>query len=409
MIAIINYLASHNLSFRAHRECLKLNDSRHSGNFIDLFKLLSKYVLALREHMQRINEKQLTQHYLSPDIQNELIALMSKSVIEEIIHRVKQAKYYSFLLDCTRVVSRVEQMSIILRFCNSSTGAIEEHFVGFIAFAETTGEYMTNSILQELERDGLDIQNCRVQGYDNGANMVGINKGDRTRILNINQRAFFKPYGCHSWNLLLVDAANCSTTAKTLFGFINKIYEVFSKSSKRREFCKNKLKLTLKPLSETRWESRIRAVKAIFLQFDDVIECVNELKNKSDDSESLSDCDAVWNELFSFEFIVAMHVWYEVLLRVNNISKLWQSVQVNLKVAIDTLRSFCSWIQEFRNTGFDNRVAQARLVVEKSTFEIESQFQEKEQPGKNECSVMNILMNLFNLLTCSKELTFLTQ
>ncbi|GFX98995.1 TTF-type domain-containing protein [Trichonephila clavipes] len=116
-------------SQKAHRESLKLNDSRHSGNFIDLFKL-SKYDLTLREHMQRTNEKQLTQHYLSHDIQNELIALMSKSVIEEIIHRVKQAKYYAFLLDCTRDVSRVEQMSIILRFCNSSTGAIEEHFVG---------------------------------------------------------------------------------------------------------------------------------------------------------------------------------------------------------------------------------------------------------------------------------------
>ncbi|GFW50465.1 zinc finger MYM-type protein 1 [Trichonephila clavipes] len=119
---------------------------------------------------------------------------MSKSVIEEIIHRVKQAKYYAFLLDCTRDVSRVEQMSTILRFCNSSTGAIEEHFVGFIAFAETTGEYITNSILQELDRNGLDIQNCRGQGYDKGANRVGINKGVRTSILNTNPRAFFTPW-----------------------------------------------------------------------------------------------------------------------------------------------------------------------------------------------------------------------
>ncbi|GFX19586.1 zinc finger MYM-type protein 1 [Trichonephila clavipes] len=167
--------------------------------------------------MQRINEKQLTySHYLSHDIQNELIALMSKSVIEKIIHTVKQAKCYAFLLDCTRDASRGEQMSIILRFCNSSTGAIEEHFVGFIAFAETTGKYITNSILQELERNGLDIQNCRGQGY-NGANMAGINKGARTRILDINPRAFFTPCGCHSWNLLLTDAATSSTTAKTFF------------------------------------------------------------------------------------------------------------------------------------------------------------------------------------------------
>ncbi|CAG4956026.1 unnamed protein product [Parnassius apollo] len=233
--------------------------------------------------MQRINEKQLTQHYLSHDVQNELIALMSKSVIEEIIHRVKQAKYCAILLDCTGDVSRVEQMSIILRFCNSSTGVIEEHFVGFIAVTEKTGEYLTNSILQELERNGLDIQNCRGQGYDNGTNMVGIHKGIRTRILNINPRVFFTPCGCHSWNFLLMDVANSSTTAKTFFGFINKIYVLFSKSNKRWDIVKTKLKLTLKTLSETRWERRIGAVKAIFLQFDDVIECVNDLKNESDD------------------------------------------------------------------------------------------------------------------------------
>ncbi|GFW46409.1 zinc finger MYM-type protein 1 [Trichonephila clavipes] len=137
-----------------------------------------------------------------------------------------------------------------------------------------------------MERNGLDIQNCCGQVYDNGANRVGINKGVRTRILNINPKAFFTPCGCHSWNLLLIDAANSSATAKTFFGFINKIYVLFSKS--------------------------------------------------------------------------------------NDISKPWQSVQVNLKVAIDTSRSFCSWIQEFRNTGFDNSVAQARLCVEKSSFEIES-------------------------------------
>ena len=74
------------------------------------------------------------------------------------------------------------------------------------------------------------MQNCRGQGYDNGANMVGINKCVRTRILNINPRAFFTPCGCHSWNLLLIDAPNSSTAAKTFFGFINKINVFFSSS-----------------------------------------------------------------------------------------------------------------------------------------------------------------------------------
>ena len=95
---------------------------------------------------------------------------------------------------------------------------------------------------------------------------------------------------------------------------------LFSKFSKRWEVTKTKLKITLKSFSETRWESRIGAVKARLLQFYNVIECMNDLKNKTDDSETLSDCKAVLNEMLTFEFIV--HVWYEILLHVNNISKL---------------------------------------------------------------------------------------
>ncbi|GFX77011.1 zinc finger MYM-type protein 1 [Trichonephila clavipes] len=74
---------------------------------------------------------------------------------------------------------------------------MEENLIAFLADTETTGEYLTNAILGELEKNGLDIQNCRSQVYDNGANMVGTNSGVETRILNINPLEFFTPCGCH--------------------------------------------------------------------------------------------------------------------------------------------------------------------------------------------------------------------
>ncbi|GFW18916.1 TTF-type domain-containing protein [Trichonephila clavipes] len=70
---IINFLAYHNLVFRGHRESLKTDeDTKNSGNFIDLFKLISKYDTTLREHINRIDNKQLAYHYLSPDIQFDI-------------------------------------------------------------------------------------------------------------------------------------------------------------------------------------------------------------------------------------------------------------------------------------------------------------------------------------------------
>ncbi|GFX34260.1 hypothetical protein TNCV_3226101 [Trichonephila clavipes] len=58
-----------------------------------------------------------------------------------------------------------------------------------------TGEYLTNAIPGELGKNGLDIQNCRAQGNDNEANMVGIISGVKTRILNINPKSFCTPCG----------------------------------------------------------------------------------------------------------------------------------------------------------------------------------------------------------------------
>ncbi|GFX44952.1 zinc finger MYM-type protein 1 [Trichonephila clavipes] len=94
-------------------------------------------------------------------------------------------------------------MLVILRYCSTSTGSIEKNLIGFLAATETIEEYLTNAILGELEKNGLDIQNCRGQRHDNGVNVVGINSGVNTRVLNIIPGAFFTPCGFHSWNLIL--------------------------------------------------------------------------------------------------------------------------------------------------------------------------------------------------------------
>lgn len=84
-------------------------------------------------------------------------------------------------------------------FVNTCTGTIEEHYLGFLAVSEIFGEFLTDAVLKQLEKHELNIQNCRDQDYDNDANMVGINKGVKSRLMTINSSAFFVPYGCHSW------------------------------------------------------------------------------------------------------------------------------------------------------------------------------------------------------------------
>ncbi|GFT79738.1 hypothetical protein TNCV_732741 [Trichonephila clavipes] len=79
-----------------------------------------------------------------------------------------------------------------------ATGSIEENLIGFLAVTETTGEYLTNTVLGEQEKNGLDILNCHEQGYHNEASMVA---EFIVSTLNISQNMKNSLEGRHTWPL----------------------------------------------------------------------------------------------------------------------------------------------------------------------------------------------------------------
>ncbi|CAN7951176.1 unnamed protein product [Ixodes pacificus] len=104
-----------------------------------------------------------------------------------------------------------------------------------------------------LEECDIMIDDCRSQGYDNGANMKGKRKGVQAKILEKNPRAFFVRRGCHSLNLVVGDAAASSTESAKLFGILQRIYVLFSASFHHCKILTDHVKgLTLKTLCDTR-------------------------------------------------------------------------------------------------------------------------------------------------------------
>ena len=137
---------------------------------------------------------------------------------------------------------------------------------------------MTELILTHLEKLGSDLKRLRGQGYDNGANMKGVRKGVQNIILEKYPRAFYVPCACHSLNLVVNDAATTSTDTTAFFSIVQELYTFFSGSTKRWEVLKKYVThLTLKPLSATRWSSRIDALRPLRFQLCEIYDALFEI------------------------------------------------------------------------------------------------------------------------------------
>ena len=103
----------------------------------------------------------------------------------------------------------------------------------FIPIDQHGAKYLSEIILNFLETQNIDINDCRGQSYDNASNMSGQYSGLQARIKEVNKYAEYIPCAAHSLNLVGVKAAECVTQVVSYSGFMQKLYTFFSASTFR--------------------------------------------------------------------------------------------------------------------------------------------------------------------------------
>ena len=173
------------------------------------------------------------------------------------------------------------------------------------------------------------------------------------------------PCACFSLNLTLCDMAKSCSKAVSFFGIVQRIYVLLSTSTKRWNVLLEYVEsLTVKSLCNTRWESRIKSVKAIRFQAPELRFALLHLsKDKDVESKDRSDAKNLFNVLGTFEFILGMVIWYDILFTVNSVSKKLQSPSMCIDATLQHIEGTANFFENYRNEGFASSLVTAKEIA----------------------------------------------
>jgi hypothetical protein len=148
----------------------------------------------LKNHLETTNKNST---YLSPSIQNEIISICNKLILEHLVANVNKSKSFTILADETTDISNKEQMTLCVCYVDLNANKIREDFLQFIEIQNMSGKELSDVILKSLTDFGLNTKYLTGQGYDGAAAMSGRYNGVQQFIRNEHPSAFYLHCSAH--------------------------------------------------------------------------------------------------------------------------------------------------------------------------------------------------------------------
>ena len=107
---------------------------------------------------------------------------------------------------------------------------VVEAFTSFIDIKDSYAIELHKLITNLIQQKGLDIKNCRGQGYDGAAVMSGKYSGLHKKIQDMAPHAYYVHCVLHNLNLVLKDVMKAVTETRQFHYTIESVYNFFGHS-----------------------------------------------------------------------------------------------------------------------------------------------------------------------------------
>ena len=242
-------------------------------------------------------------------------------------------------------------MVVIFRYLVK--GKPTERFWNFISPEKHDAKTLTDCLLKEIEKLGINKDKLIAQTYDGANVMRGSSCGVQALLRETYSNAQYIHCHAHQLNLVMKNATSVNTNVRKFFAHLQAICVFFSTSPKRTEVLNNVMKdrKRLPRANTLRWVYLSRSVETVFDNKEEIKECFQRIENDDDfqDENTISFAGAYIKILENNNFNFWLTFFHKIMLRADILYRKLQNRSIDpssIKICIETFETEIRNIRE---------------------------------------------------------------
>ncbi|KAM4697848.1 zinc finger MYM-type protein 1-like [Rhinophrynus dorsalis] len=358
VLSSILFCGTHDIALRGKKST--------TGNVKSLYQFcIEAGDVVLKNHLENAP---VNARYTSVRVENELITLCEEILREDLVSLVNKSNGFSVIADESADISGKEQMSIGVRFVDTSStiAVIKEEFLGFATLKDMDAISVANMILATCSKFGLNLEKLHGQGYDGCSTMAGKEGGVQAIIKRKYPKATFAHCAAHKLNLVVNDL-NAVPDIRNCVGTVKAIIKFFRESPKRRSLIPN-----VPLLSETRWTAKYKSIRIFSSNFEDIFQQLSLLATTAS-GKTRQDAYQLQCSSSTVSFLFCLNIIATYSSRLESVSQALQAVQLDILQVCDHVQDLLTVFLDHRDKAelqFKEIFSNVQTMAEKLNIEL---------------------------------------